>query len=197
MASTVPLESQLPQTKLIDPPPGLPTLPTARAPGLVLPDWFAPPPGLDAPPLGLASFGPYSAKKLAGGEGSVESDTEETSVGNESSAGAGSSEHDGTEPEEIDEIATSQLKADAPCFVPGCPSPSEACGTKRTALRGGASLFVPGAAPALPFVPMSAVEESWNRYYAQQGPGFYQGAGKSKQLSKRGAARRNQPALIC
>jgi len=186
------MESNLPMPKLA----GIQQAParTASPPGILLPDWFSPPPGLAAPP-GLAPPGNFSLSAQKGGAGaddSTESDTEVTSVGTASFEGAASSERDNTEPDEVfEETETSPLKAGAPVFVPSQPQGPESDSPKqtplRTPLRKTAGLFVPGQAPALPFVPMAKVEEAWKRWESKQ---YSHGEGKESS-SKRGSRQRN------
>merc|ERR1719345_208180 len=140
--------------------------------GLVLPVGFKPPPGLE-PPAGLRlafdvepppGLGFDGVKKswTAPEDNSTESDGEGTSTA--SFLSNGSSEHDETETSETEDTEAPQqmaLSADAPCFVP------QGTSLQRTPLRMGAGSFVPGAKPALPFVPMAQVEHSWQQWYEQ------------------------------
>jgi len=117
------------------------------------------PPGLPPPPT----------KK--GFKKGIES--EDTSVG-------GDSDHEPNQPISLEMMLTdvSHLKSDAPLFVPKLSSElatmlPDISSTQRTPLRTGlrskAELYVPSSS-ALPFVPMSAVEDAWENWHLQNSP---------------------------
>lgn len=159
----------------------------AAAMQLSLADMFAPveqqiiqpPPGLELPGSKLEAIEPPPGLSLP--EKGAESDT---SIGSLSSAGQQLSENDDSGPSDGEEkpglklvlaLATrNTLKANSPMFCPVL-SPGTASllmpdvtqrTPLRTKLRSKADVYVPGAGP-LPFVPMAAVNESWQKWRTQ------------------------------
>lgn len=194
MAACAPQEDHIPQTKLV----ALPKAVSSKSmENTVLPAWFRPPPGLESPP-GLTMPKEVGYQGLLHStvgldiqkfEEGVESDNEGTSVGTGSSFGTSLSDRDENEADESEEMAVKQPKVSSPSLMPRSP-PAEAAGTEhrtslcRTPLRSGASLFVPGQAPQLPFVPMAQVEQAWQRWSNQSQCQKNTGK-KSKQKAKR------------
>jgi len=170
--------------KPIRPPPGLwlsenasaAPVKKAAAMQLSLADMFAP--VAIEPPPGLAIEPPPG---LSLPEKGAESDT---SIGSLSSAGQQLSENDDSGPSDGEELpglklvlalaTRNTLKANSPMFTPvlapGAASllmPGVAQRTPlRTKLRSKADVYVPGAGP-LPFMPMAAVNESWQKWHTQ------------------------------
>jgi hypothetical protein len=148
------------EQQIIQPPPGLELSLNVTTSKL---EAIEPPPGLSLPEKGAES---------------------DTSVGSLSSAGQQLSENDDSGPSDGEEkpglklvlaLATrNTLKANSPMFCPvlspGTASllmPDVAQRTPlRTKLRSKADVYVPGAGP-LPFMPMAAVNESWQKWHTQ------------------------------
>jgi len=181
----------------IPPPPGLwlsakaPTDPVKKAGAkkLTLADMLAPvepkvikpPPGLELSGSKLEAVEPPPGLSLPAVEKGAESDT---TVGSLSSTGLQLSESDDSEPSDGEEkpgfklvlaLATrNKLKADSPMFCPvlshetaSLIMPDVAERTPlRTKLRSKANSYVPSAG-SLPFMPMAAVNESWQSWQTQ------------------------------